>query len=183
MTLHDVVPLTGTPRAHRSFHYSWIVVGVTFFTLLITAGVRSTPGVLMIPLEQEFGWTRAMISVAVSVSILLYGLMGPFAAAVMDTLGVRRTNAGRRRRGADLAGGLSSCVHHFWRLMSDCRRAGPTHRPALCPSHSSRGEPATGGGVTEGTSVTLSEAASADLFDVIHKSHGCPPSVSVVSYN
>lgn len=64
---------------------------MTFLTLLIAAGVRATPSVLMIPLEQEFHWTRATISLAVSVNILLYGLMGPFAAAVMQRLGVRRT--------------------------------------------------------------------------------------------
>lgn len=59
MTLPNVQPSTSPPFARRSFHYSWIVAGVTFLTLLITAGVRSTPGVLMIPLEQECGWTRA----------------------------------------------------------------------------------------------------------------------------
>lgn len=74
-------------------HYAWLVVAVTFLTLLTTAGVRSTPGILMVPLEHEFGWSRATISVAVSVNLLLYGLMGPFAAAFFDKIGVRRTMA------------------------------------------------------------------------------------------
>lgn len=77
----------------RRPHYAWIIAGVTFLTLLITAGIRSTPGVLIIPLEHEFGWSRATISVAVSVNLLLYGLMGPFAAAFFDKFGVRRTMA------------------------------------------------------------------------------------------
>ena len=71
-------------------HYGWIVVGVTFLTLLAAAGIRSTPGVLMIPLEREFGWTRATVSFAVSVNIFLYGLSGPFVAGLMDRLGIRR---------------------------------------------------------------------------------------------
>ena len=75
------------------FHYAWIVAGVTFLTLLVTAGIRSTPGVLIVPLEHEFGWSRATISVAVSVNLLLYGLMGPFAAAFFDKFGIRRTMA------------------------------------------------------------------------------------------
>lgn len=75
----------------RRFHYGWIVVGVTFITLLIAAGVRSTPSVIMVPLEQEFGWSRETISIAVSLNILLYGLIGPFAASFMTRFGIRRT--------------------------------------------------------------------------------------------
>jgi len=74
-------------------HYAWLIVAVTFLTLLTTAGIRSTPGILIVPLEHEFGWSRASISVAVSVNLLLYGLMGPFAAAFFDKIGVRRTMA------------------------------------------------------------------------------------------
>lgn len=74
-------------------HYAWIIVAVTFLTLLTTAGIRSTPGILIVPLEHEFGWSRATISIAVSVNLLLYGLMGPFAAAFFDKIGVRRTMA------------------------------------------------------------------------------------------
>jgi MFS family permease len=71
-------------------HYSWIVAGVTFVILLGASGFRSTPGVLIVPLEEAFGWSRATISVAVSVNLLLFGLSGPFAAAAMVRFGVRR---------------------------------------------------------------------------------------------
>jgi sugar phosphate permease len=74
-----------------ALHYAWIVAGLTFLVLLATAGVRSAPGVLIVPLEREFGWGRATISLAVSVNLVLYGLIGPFAAALMERLGVRRT--------------------------------------------------------------------------------------------
>lgn len=79
--------------ATKRFHYAWLIMAVTFLTLLTTAGIRSTPGILIIPLEHEFGWSRATISLAVSVNLLLYGLMGPFAAAFFDRIGVRRTMA------------------------------------------------------------------------------------------
>jgi sugar phosphate permease len=76
----------GTAR----IHYGWIVAGVTFLVLLVTAGIRATPAVLMVPLEQEFGWDRTVISAAVAINIALFGLIGPFAASVMDRWGLRR---------------------------------------------------------------------------------------------
>src|SRR5579864_379185 len=72
-------------------HYAWIIAAVTFVVALLTAGVRAAPGVLIVPLEQEFHWSRATISFAVGVNLLLYGAIGPFAAAIMDRFGVRRT--------------------------------------------------------------------------------------------
>jgi sugar phosphate permease len=75
----------------KKLHYPWIVAAVTFVVGLLTAGVRAAPGVLIIPLEQEFDWSRATISFAIGINLLLYGLVGPFAAALMDRFGVRRT--------------------------------------------------------------------------------------------
>jgi sugar phosphate permease len=72
------------------FHYAWTIAGVTFLVLLVTAAVRATPGVLMVPLEAEFGWTSASISAAIAINIALFGLIGPFAASLMDRWGLRR---------------------------------------------------------------------------------------------
>ena len=76
--------------ASGRIHYAWVVFAVTFVTLLAAAGIRSTPGVLIVPLEHEFGWTRATISVAISINLLMFGLFGPFAAAFMNRYGIRR---------------------------------------------------------------------------------------------
>jgi sugar phosphate permease len=80
----------GPPAARPRWHYAWIVALVTFGTLLVTAGIRATPGLLMVPLETEFGWSRAAISAAVAINIALFGLVGPFAASAMDRWGIRR---------------------------------------------------------------------------------------------
>jgi sugar phosphate permease len=72
-------------------HYAWIVVALTFVVVVVTAGVRSAPGVLIVPLEGEFHWSRATISLAAGINLFVYGLIGPFAAAIMDRFGVRRT--------------------------------------------------------------------------------------------
>jgi MFS family permease len=74
----------------RRLHYAWVVFAVTVFTLLAAAGIRSTPGVLIKPLEQDFGWSAATISIAISIQLLLLGLIGPFAAGFMERFGVRR---------------------------------------------------------------------------------------------
>jgi sugar phosphate permease len=74
----------------RSLHYAWIVALVTFVTMLVTAGIRATPGVLMVSLEREFGWDRTVLSAAVAINIALFGLIGPFAASVIDRYGLRR---------------------------------------------------------------------------------------------
>ena len=77
--------------ANRRFHYAWIVIAVTFVIMLVTAGIRATPSVMMVPLERGFGWSRAAISVALAINLALFGLMGPFAAAAMQRFGMRRT--------------------------------------------------------------------------------------------
>jgi sugar phosphate permease len=71
-------------------HYAWIVAAVTFTTILVVAGVRASPGILVVPLEAEFGWSRATISLAIGISILLHGAIGPFSAALMNRYGVTR---------------------------------------------------------------------------------------------
>ncbi|MGN6085149.1 MFS transporter [Trinickia sp.] len=78
-------------RMHGRAHYGWVVAAVVFLVLLAAAGTRATPSVLMLPLEHQLGWSRATISLAISVNIALYGLTGPFAAASMQRFGVRPT--------------------------------------------------------------------------------------------
>ncbi|HEX7815674.1 MFS transporter [Dyella sp.] len=72
-------------------NYAFVVAGVIFLALLAAAGVRAAPGVLILPLGQAFGWSRDSISLAAAVGIFLYGLVGPFAAALMQAVGIRRT--------------------------------------------------------------------------------------------
>src|SRR5256885_13123245 len=75
--------------ARRNIHYGWVMVGVTFLTALITAGTVGAPGVFIVPLRTEFGWTTAEISSALSIRFILFGLMAPFAAALLNRYGLR----------------------------------------------------------------------------------------------
>ena len=97
-------------------HPGWVVAGVTFGVLMAAAGIRATPGVLMVPLEQAFGWSRATISLAISINLLLYGLAGPFCAAVAQRVGIRRTMAGAMGLLA-VALVLATRIQHPWQLV------------------------------------------------------------------
>jgi sugar phosphate permease len=97
-------------------HYAWVIAAVTFLVLLVSAGIRATAGVLIVPLEQEFGWSRAIISLSIAINIALFGLIGPFAASVMDRFGLRRIIL----LAIALLGGavaLSTRMHTEWHLM------------------------------------------------------------------
>ncbi|MCP1757223.1 MFS transporter [Bradyrhizobium elkanii] len=75
--------------ARRNIHYGWVMVAVTFLAALISAGTVGAPGVFIVPLQKEFGWSTAEISSALSIRFVLFGLMAPFAAALMNRYGLR----------------------------------------------------------------------------------------------
>jgi predicted MFS family arabinose efflux permease len=81
--------MTPAPRIHPA----WWVAVVAFLTAIGAAGFRSTPGVLITPLHEEFGWPMGLIGAAVSVNLVLFGLAAPFSAALMELLGIRRVVA------------------------------------------------------------------------------------------
>jgi sugar phosphate permease len=76
--------------ARRNIHYGWVMVGVTFLAALISAGSVGAPGVFIVPLQHEFGWSTAEISSALSIRFILFGLMAPFAAALLNRYGLRQ---------------------------------------------------------------------------------------------
>jgi predicted MFS family arabinose efflux permease len=99
----------------RTVHYAWVIAAVTFVILLVTSGIRATPGVLMVPLEGEFGWNRTSVSLAVAINIALFGLLGPFAASVMDRWGLRRVVLAALALLA-LSVTLTTRMRHEWEL-------------------------------------------------------------------
>jgi predicted MFS family arabinose efflux permease len=103
------------PRQPR-IHPAWWVAAVAFLALLAAAGFRAAPGALMVPLGDEFGWSTSVMSLAVSVNLLLYGLTAPFAAALMDRFGVRHVVASALLLVAFGAGG-SLLMTASWQLL------------------------------------------------------------------
>ncbi len=85
MTVTAKGETTPAPR----LHWAWVVAATSFIAILGAAGFRSVPGVFMMPLHDEFGWSHGTIGLAMSVNMTLFGLTAPFAAALMDRFGVR----------------------------------------------------------------------------------------------
>ncbi len=75
-------------------HYAWVIVAVTLVTLMAAQAVRAAPGVIIVPLEREFGWDRAAISLSVAVSLLAFGLGGPLGGTLLERYGPRRLLTG-----------------------------------------------------------------------------------------
>ena len=85
---------TVTPApVRRRIHPAWTVAAVAFLALVGAAGFRAAPGVLMVPLQNEFGWSTTVLSAAVSINLVLFGLTAPFAAALMERFGIRAVTA------------------------------------------------------------------------------------------
>ena len=90
----DVAASTRPPSGRRRrIHPAWTVAAVAFLALVGAAGFRAAPGVLMVPLQQEFGWSTTVLSAAVSINLVLFGLTAPFAAALMERFGIRSVTA------------------------------------------------------------------------------------------
>jgi sugar phosphate permease len=82
------------PPLSLPFYYGWLVLGICFLTTLTSAGVRSSPSVLIHPLEAEFGWSRTLIASAVSMNLLLFGVAAPLSGYLIDRYGPRKVMMG-----------------------------------------------------------------------------------------
>ena len=102
--------------ARYNIHYGWIVAGTTFLVMLATAGAMGSAGVLIQPLEKEFGWTTEQISSALAIRLVFFGLLGPFAAAFMNHFGIRKVvTAALVLIGVGV--GLSMLMRELWQMM------------------------------------------------------------------
>jgi MFS family permease len=111
---HDPGTFVGDPPRTR-WHRAWVVAAVTLGALVAAAAFRSSTGVLLEPIEAEFGWSRAVTSGAVSLNLVLYGLTAPFAAAFMERFGVRHTVAAALVV-VGVASGLTTLMTQPWQL-------------------------------------------------------------------
>ncbi|GAB4052136.1 MFS transporter [Catellatospora paridis] len=114
--MDDVTLLENRVKRTRSQNLAWAVAAVALVSIVGAAGFRATPGVLIEPLEQAFGWSRGTISAAVSINLVLYGLTSPFAAALMERFGMRRVVAGALLLVA-AGSGLTVFMTASWQLM------------------------------------------------------------------
>src|SRR5258706_13152180 len=76
-------------QVSSSFYYGWLVLGISFIATLVGAGIRSSPAVFIHPFEAEFGWSRAAITSAVGINLLLFGVAAPISGWLLDRYGPR----------------------------------------------------------------------------------------------
>src|SRR5687768_2686320 len=94
METHSEANSQKHPPISLPFYYGWFVLGICFLTTLTSAGVRSSPSVLIHPLEAEFGWSRTLIASAVSMNLLLFGVAAPLSGYLIDRFGPRKLMMG-----------------------------------------------------------------------------------------
>ena len=108
-------PLASRMQA-QGLHFSWVVAGLAFLTMLFMSAALGLPGAMLQPLATEFGWSTGQISSALALRFALFGLMGPFAAVLMERFGMRAVMCAALALvggGMLLAGGISQ----FWQLV------------------------------------------------------------------
>ena len=99
----------------RGIHYGWAMAVVTFLTMLATSASVGLLGVLLVPLRVEFGWDTGAISGPLALRLALYGLVGPFAAALMLRYGLRSV-ACTALAMIVTAFGFTMVMHNLWQL-------------------------------------------------------------------
>jgi sugar phosphate permease len=101
----------------RGIHFAWVIAAITFLTMLTSSAALGLPGAMMQPLSKEFGWDTAQISSALALRFALYGLLGPFAAILMERFGLRNiVCAALTLIGVGLA--LATQMTQFWQLVA-----------------------------------------------------------------
>ncbi|WP_394236157.1 MFS transporter [Niallia oryzisoli] len=74
----------------KRLHYSWFILAITFFSIIVAGIVVSSSGIFIDPFEKEFGWDRSVIALAFAISMFLYGISGPFMAALLNVMGLKK---------------------------------------------------------------------------------------------
>lgn len=74
----------------KRMHYSWIILVITFFSISVAGILLSSSGVFIDAFEQDFGWNRPSIALAFAISLFLYGIAGPFMAALLEVMGIKK---------------------------------------------------------------------------------------------
>ena len=95
--------------------YGWVVVAVSALALLVTAGVRITPGAFLLDMRADTGWSTAVLSLAAAIGLVVYGLAGPLSGSLMGRAGVRRVTVASLLIAA-VAMASSSLVREAWQL-------------------------------------------------------------------
>jgi len=71
-------------------HYGWVMAALCFFNMICSSAAITLPGLLIVPLTGEFGWSKSDVSGAIAVMFVMFACMAPFSGALMLRYGVVR---------------------------------------------------------------------------------------------
>jgi len=108
---------TSTQTLNRAprFSFGWVIVVASFVLLIGSFGTQLTFGVFLKPLAEEFGWTRAAASGAMSLAMGLSGIVGVVMGRLTDRFDIRIAVGIAMALGAACYGLLAN-LHSLWEL-------------------------------------------------------------------
>ena len=82
-------PQPPNPSATGSVYFGWVIVGACTVLTLLTVGMRMGIGPFILPLSQDLGFSRSLLSSIVAIGMLCYGLGMPLAGWLVARKGTR----------------------------------------------------------------------------------------------
>jgi len=79
--------MTVTRKSRPQVYYGWYIVATVTFIAFIAVGTSTNFGIFVIPMSQEFGWSRAAITGVGGAGFLVSGLAQPFLGHLFDRVG------------------------------------------------------------------------------------------------
>jgi MFS family permease len=102
--------------ARRGIHYGWVMVALTFATVVVGSGATGVIAILVLPLSAEFGWSRGEIAGPFALMVALFGGIAPFAGALLLRYGLRRVVAASAILSVLALGSAAWLMTSLWQL-------------------------------------------------------------------
>ena len=74
-------------KTKKPIFFGWYVCVATVFIAFVSIGARNSFGVFVIPMSEEFGWSRFTVSIAAALGVLANGIVQPFVGHLFDRTG------------------------------------------------------------------------------------------------
>ena len=90
MTSNQNSPVIKPGSAKSPLFFGWYVVAAVTFIAFVNTGSRSSFGIFVIPMSEEFGWNRLTISSVAALGAIVGGAAQPFLGYAFDRVGARK---------------------------------------------------------------------------------------------
>ena len=70
-------------------HYAWIIIGLSVLLYLAGGSITQAFGVVILPLQDEYGWSQGSITLAYGISAIVSAVLSPMIGIATDRYGGR----------------------------------------------------------------------------------------------